>query len=270
MYTFFIKELRNAFPIKKLFLILVLMILPIGYTLARQQEYILEDPLDLFTLILQGVFPLLFVLLASFVYLIHFAKELKNNFFFYEKIRIPVQKLIQIKFSAMFLSTFLLFLMFMLICFMFCFYIAPAFDLIDYKPNTSLIPGTLLSVDVYTKHTFTQLFQYGTVVYGLTYSIWVSLHAALFASLGFLLLLLISNSFVALSLPFLFYMIGAFLLPSIDPTLTPYWFVNSIFPYGYVQQEIWTAFIPFVILVLLSSVLYIYVQAQAKRLDDKS
>lgn len=252
-------EFKNAFPVKKVMLIVVLMLFPLIYFFIRKDQYVFPDELSIFTFMFEGVFSMVFVLAATFIYALHFSSEIKNRFIFYERTRMSIRKLLSIKLTVLNSSTFIVFFLLGIGSFIFSFYIAPSLELIDARP---------IDKPITSRHTFTQLFQYGPVVYGLLYSGWIALHAALFASLAFFFTLIMSNAYIALSLPFLIYMIGAFLLPSIDISFIPFWFVDSIFPFGYVQQPIWTAFVPFIGLLFVCILLFVYVYIRAERLDN--
>lgn len=253
------QEFKNAFPVKKLLLIFALMLYPLVYLLIRKDQYVFSDELSVFSFMFEGVFSMIFVLAATFIYMLYFLKGLKNRFVFYERTRMTVRKILYVKLCVLFSSTFSIFFLLGIGYFIFSFYIVPSLEGIEFRPSNE---------PVTSRHTFTQLFQYGLSVYGLVYSAWIAIHAALFASLGFFFSLIISNGYVALSLPFLIYMIGAFLLPTLDIKLMPFWFVDSIFPFGYVQQPIWTAFVPFSGLLLVCILLFIYVNSRVERLDN--
>lgn len=259
MSYFILREFKNAFPVRKVITIVIFMLLPLFYFFIRRDQYIFPDELSIFTFMFEGFFSMLFVLAATFIYSFNFSLEIKDRFILYERTRMNIRKLLNIKLTVLISSTFIVFFLMGIGYFIFSFYIAPSLNLIDYRP---------VDKPITSRHTFTQLFQYGPVVYGILYSGWIALHAALFASLGFFFTLILSNSYIALSLPFLIYMIGSFLLPRIDIKLMPFWFVDSIFPFGFVQQPIWTAFVPFLGLMLVCIFLLVYVYARAERLDN--
>ncbi|MEO8527993.1 MAG: hypothetical protein ABI435_02845 [Pseudolysinimonas sp.] len=96
--------------------------------------------------------------------------------------------------------------------------------------------------------TFTQLYAVAPPLFGLVYSIWVGLNAALCAALGSLSLFAIPNRFVALLVPFATYF-GESLVVSLlgHPE---YGLVYLVFPFGLAQGSLVT---PLIALVLLSS-----------------
>lgn len=155
------------------------------------------------------------------------------------------------------------FFIFVFSYFIFSFYIESFFGLVSYHPESYNLNEITVIENTYKRHTFTQLLEYGSITYGLFYSSWVASNAAAYASLGFLLVLIIENKFLALSIPFLLYLLGSFVMGAFS--ITKFRFADSVFPFNYIQQPIWTAFIPFLFLVVLCLILVIIV---SKRMDN--
>lgn len=263
-----LKEVKNTISLKILFTWLLLMSLPLIYFAITRNNYIFEDSLSVFTHMLEGILPLLFPIIATIIYLGSFSQEIKNRFLVYTRLRIPLKKLLLIKFSANFVLSFSLFFIFTFAMFLFSFYIEPLLGIIRYDPDVNLysLNGITVEQKLYTRHTFTQLLQYGSLTYGLLYSCWLGINAAAYASLGFFLLILLGNQFLALSIPTLIYLLGGYLLDAVD--LGQFDFRHTLFPYSRTQQPIWTAFVPFLFLVFVSTCLYVYIKKHFHRLDN--
>ncbi|KPC97191.1 hypothetical protein LR69_04596 [Geobacillus sp. BCO2] len=104
--------------------------------------------------------------------------------------------------------------------------------------------------------TFSQFLRYGEFVYGLVYSVWVAINGVLYSTIAFMLLLNISNPFIALSLPFLFYHIFNFVTALFDiPMFSP---LSTIFPFNIEQQPLWTVLVPFLFLLVVSVTLFVF------------
>lgn len=240
------------------------MAYPIGMFFLRKGAYEFRDPLDLFTYLIGGIVPLTFVILATALYLPSFSQEINERFLFYACARRPAGELLRAKFRFNLALVFVYCFLFIFICFLAAFHIVPALDLVKFHPDATDLKA--IQAELYGRHTFTQLLQYGTLTYGILYSAWVGLNAAAYSSIGFALLLLIRNRYVALSLPTLIYIVAGFLMTR--PALMPYRTFDSIFPFSYLQQPIWTAFIPFLCLASIAAVLLHIVLSNLYKLDS--
>ncbi|WP_068777290.1 hypothetical protein [Paenibacillus sp. FJAT-26967] len=257
------KEVRSALSFKRVVISLILMLWPFIYFMFQRNNYSFRDRLDVFTFMLEGVLPLAFVILAALVYLGVFAGEIKNRFIVYTRMRFPLRKLLRIKFAANFLLTWGTFFVFTFGYFLFSFYISPLFGLVDYHPELYKLNEVTVVQESYTRHTFTQLLQYGSLTYGFLYSGWVALNAAVFASLGFFMVLIMRNQFAAISFPFLLYILGSFITSSAN--MKAFRFPDAIFPFSSVQMPIWTACVPLAFLTFLCMALYVHATKNLER-----
>ncbi|WP_165842380.1 ABC transporter permease [Paenibacillus xerothermodurans] len=215
---------------------------------------------------LEGILPLAFVLLATLVYLGSFSREIKNRFLVYTRLRTPLRKMLRIKFAANFLVTFGVFFVFTFGYFLFSFYIVPLLRLVQFHPEVYMLNEVTVVQDSYTRHTFTQLLQFGSLTYGFFYSCWVGLNAAVYATIGFFMVLIIRNQFLALSIPFLLYILGSFVMAASG--LMRFRFPDAVFPYSYMQLPIWTAFAPFLFLLFICIILFLAVNKNLERIDN--
>ena len=227
----------------------LVLVFPTIQFLLVMNNYVYYRQLEIFLRVNNGFLPILLPFLMVLVYAVRFIGEQKNNFIPYARIRISLKDYIGSKaivnalfsFSAAFLMVF--------IPFLFIIYIEPSLGIIELYP-----PGS--SPKVVT--TFEQLLPYGTLTYGLIYSIWVGLNGMLYATIAFLLLQLLNNSFVALSIPFAGYMVIVFILQVFH--LDKFSPMDSGFPFGIGQQPLWTVFIPFSAICLVITVLILNVR----------
>ena len=213
-----------------------------------------------------GILIVVFPLLATLVYLPSFSEELKNRFIVYSRSRISIGKFLFIKFMANGVLTFIVFFAFTFSMFILSYYFLPSNGLVVLQPEAYGFTESTAIIDSYSRHTFTQLLEYGPLPYILVYSSWVGINAALYASIGFLLLLLINNKYVAMSVPTIIYFVGSFIL--VKPNLRPFRLADTIFPYMYTQQPIWTVFVPFIILSSLCVILFSIIRKNFHSLDN--
>ncbi|MCP3033130.1 hypothetical protein LF817_17535 [Halobacillus sp. A1] len=225
-----IRELKFLVNRRILFVLFAVIFLYLSVTLFRAPNFTLFKPVDFFTLHLAGLLPALFPLLIAGVYLIpSVKKQILNN-------GLPIKKRLLLNSYFFFLLSF----SFVFLPFLFAFYIEPLLGFVDYT--------VMKSFDTSDSHTFSQLMDYGAITYGVVYSSWVAINTVVYASLSLLLLMKI-NKALAFSLPFLIYW-GAHIITA-NLSLAVFSPAYSIFPFGITQQPIWTAFIPFVGLIIL-------------------
>lgn len=240
-YTIF-DEIRSVCTPKWLLSCLVIMSLPMAYFLLRYSQYTFSSEYDVFTFFLDSFVPIVFVIFAVLVYTGMFAQEVSNRFIVYTRLRISLKKLLSIKFAANFTITFGVFFIFIFAYFVFAYYVEPIIGLVRYDPSFFALNGTTVEEYTVKQNTFSQLLAYGEIIYGFIYSLWVAINAALFATFAFLLVLLLDNSFVALSLPFGLYLVQSFFMGAFG--LVKYQFFQAVFPFNYMQLPIWTSLVP--------------------------
>ncbi|MBA9087297.1 hypothetical protein FHR92_003781 [Fontibacillus solani] len=251
-------EIKNKLTLLFVILWLLFTVAIISFAVYRSQRYELRDWLDYFEFTLDGALPIIFPIIAILIYVTSFSEEVKNRFLIYTRMRRPLMDTIYIKFIANIILTFLFFFFLVLICFLFAYLIEPQLGIAQYNPAGYGLTNNNIIQDTYTRHTFSQLLKYGVFTYGLIYSLWVGVNGALYAAIGFLLVLLIRNRFLALSLPFISYIVVIFTLNALG--LQIYRLNYSIFPFDRVQSPVWTAFIPFFFLMLFLVCLLIFVK----------
>lgn len=247
-------EIYRNFNLKNGIIIAGLILIPIIFNISRIDQFSLVNPLDFFSFNMSVFLPFLFPLLVVLIYAQPFSNELSNNYITYTRVRIDFKKYILIKLVSNSIVVFISFFIVVFIVFLFSYYLEPYLGLVNYEPeNVKLTSGSLLDYDI-NKFTFTQLIKYSTLLYGFTYSGWVALNAVLYSSMAIIATLLFRNTFVALSMPFLFYHIGSFVIAVVG---FPMFLLDaSIFPFNIVQQPIYIAFIPFLVVCGITSFMF--------------
>lgn len=259
------RDIKNSLKFSKTIILTIIFCLPVIYYLTIRRSYEFRDSLDVFAFMLEVV-TIFFPILATLIYLPSFSEELKNRFLVYTRLRISIKRLFFIKFSTNFLLSFSFFFVFTFLLFILSFYIFPSIGAANLQPEAYSLNEITVREDSYTRYTFSQILKYGSFTYGLVYSFWVGLNAAVYTSIGFLLLFLIPYKFIAMTVPTLIYLIGSYILSVSN--LRPFRFIDSIFPYSYIQQPIWTAIIPFIVLSCISLLLYFYIRRNINCMED--
>ncbi|MNW44240.1 ABC-2 family transporter protein [compost metagenome] len=242
-------EIKNKIGFKILTLCLLFIMALIAFGMYRSRSYSLRDQLDLFSLILDGTPAITFPILAVLVYAASFSGEVQNRFLVYTRMRRPLQETLRIKMTANVIISFVFFFMLVFIPFLFVFYIEPHLVNTVFKPDLYGLTPETIDADTYKRRTFTQLLKYGTLIYGFVYALWVGLNGALYAAIAFYLVLTIRNVFLALSLPYIAYIISSFTLSALK--LEDFRPNHAVFPFDHPQSPLWTALSSFIFLLIV-------------------
>ncbi|MNB96048.1 ABC-2 family transporter protein [compost metagenome] len=261
-----IQEVKRKVTPLFLFLWILTTAAIISLATFRSQNYILRDSLEFFTFTINAVLPIVFPILAVLVYTVSFSEEVQNRHLTYTRMRRPIMETLYIKLNANILLTGVFFFLLVFISFLFADYIEPYLDIAQYKPERFGLTKENIAADTYSRYTFTQLLRYGSITYGILYSLWVGMNAALYSVFGFLLVLFMKNRFLAVSLPFIVYLVVSFTLAALG--LEKYRPNNAIFPFDRIQSSIWTAFVPFLILASINVCLVIYVKRNISKVES--
>ncbi|MGX4667945.1 ABC transporter permease [Cerasibacillus sp. JNUCC 74] len=216
--------------------------------------YVFYRQLDIFLRVNSDFIPLLFPLLVILVYTTNFIGEQKNNYLTYVCPRIPLNKYFYSKLIVNGCLSFTVAFLMIFIPFVFIMYIEPLLNITQLdNPNGNSIPVT----------TFEQLLVAGTLTYGVVYSLWIGINGMLYASFGLLLLMLSKKPLIALSFPFIYYLVFDF----ITQVLGAFQFSPSatLFPIAISQQPLWTVLIPFGLLLIINIILVLLVR---KKVND--
>lgn len=232
----------------------VVFLLPAIQFLSVRTGYVFYRPVEVHTETIGSVIALLFPLLFIILYANSYALEQKENFITYTKTRVRLSHYLMAKgivnatvvFGTAFLMIFL--------PFVFIVYIEPAIGLVSYYTQ---IQG------VVSVGTFEPFLRYGTFVYAIVYSLWVAVNAVLYATAAYVLTLLIKNSFLALSLPFLWYFVSNFAIAVLG--YPQFSMSSTVFPFNIIQQPLWTVLFPFSANLLLLTVLIIYTKTRFEK-----
>lgn len=227
-----------------------IMMIPFIICFIQMNDYAFGNEYDFFTFLLGEFVMLLFVVPLLFIYVIPFSHEVKNRYIVYTRLRIPLPIYLKVKFQANIILTFCIVFLFVFVCFLFCFYLEPLlkFAQIDERFFETGNYYTLYSENSAVS-ALTTFFTYGSLVFGFVYSIWIALNAVLWVSFAFLLVLLIKNQYIALTMPFVFYLLQNFLFGALH--LYHLRFYTFIFQFNYLQLPLFQAMTPFFMLSLI-------------------
>lgn len=239
-------ESRNLFKlnrtVKWLFLIFSF---PIIKFLLIKDNYVFYRQIEVFQRTNSDFVPLLFPFIVVLVYAFYLIPEIKNGYLFFVTSRTQLKTYIQSKLIMNALISFLSAFLLIFLPFIFVMYIEPSLNIISLdQAGTNPIAYLL----------FEQLLDHGLLTYGVVYSFWVGVNGALYSTFALLLLFLGKTPLVSFSIPFIYYIVGHFItqLLGID-YLSP---MLTIFPFSLELQPIWIIFIPFIVLITITAILY--------------
>lgn len=248
-------EFKKALNKRSMIYSLALIFLPLIVILPIiNGSYVFNRAVDVHSQLLsESPIPLLFPLLLVPLYAGSYANEKKDHYLQYVKPRTIISEYVLAKgiVNAL-LTCFVTFLM-IFVPFLFIQYIDPIFGYIYYETQFS----NPVSIG-----TFEIVVQKSVLFYGIVYSLWVGINGAIYMTLAYLLTICFKNKFVALSIPFLWWFVMNFVTAVLGiERFSP---VFTVFPFSITAQPIWTIFIPFIVLILISTALMVYIKKTRK------
>lgn len=251
-------ELKKALSKKNILLwVVIVLLLPFIRFMFVKDGFIYYKPIEVFHETVSALIPVLFPVIVVAIFLPHFFQEQRHNYMTYVRMRCSINRYLVSKAVINgFLAGAVCFSM-MFIPFLIIEYVVPLTHIVHFS---KLLPGE----DASGYPTFTQFLAYGSFVYGFVYSLWVAINALVYATIGYYLLLILPNPYVALSVPFLFYhgfnfITGNLYLEVFSP-------ISTIFPFNITMQPLWTVTIPFFFLVAAVALLGIYAHRHIEKL----
>ncbi|MGA3674352.1 ABC transporter permease [Lysinibacillus agricola] len=243
-------EFKKIFTFNRVLTWFLIITLPVWIQyLIIHDGYSFTDNIDLYGRLLNGIGAMVFPILVLFVFTDTIIHERNNNYLTYTKIRIDFNIYLNAKIIVNALLSFGVSFLYAFLPFLFAQYVNPPVEFISNVGNSGDLQGTV---------TFDQLLVYGPFVYGFIYSIWVGINGVLYATLPLILCLILDNSFVALSIPFVWYQGMSFISAVLG--ISRFAPLYTVFPYSIIQQELWTVFVPFTILLITVIVSYVYLK----------
>lgn len=252
-------EFKKALSIKFLIVSLILIFLPLIVVLPIiNGSYTFFEPIEVHAqLISSSAIALLFPILLIPLNAGSYANEKKDNFLLYVRPRTMLSNYVVAKGLVNAIVTFAVAFLMIFIPFVFIQYIDPALNIIQYTTDFYQPPSA---------GTFGFLAEKSILLYGIGYSLWVAINGALYATIAYLLSICFKNKFVALSIPFLWWVIMNFVTAVLGIEMfSP---VYTVFPFTITAQPIWTIFVPFTILILVIIGLMAFIKTESKVWDD--
>lgn len=258
------RNLRYFFIKRNIIILCMGIIAMITYSVINASEYSFLEPLEYYTFIIGAFLPILFPLIIIMICNIQFSSEIKNRFIMYKRFRETNTNYLVSTLVSNLIIVFIVVFSFTFIPFIFAFYIEPFLQIIQYEPEN--LYNMTLEERQQTSFTYSQLMQFHPLVFATTYAIWVGVNGGLYSMLGFLFLLVLENRFIALSIPFLLYHLGSFIIAILG--IPAFLFDATIFPFNINQHEIWTTFIPFSFILMVCVTLGIYIKKNRFELSN--
>lgn len=243
-------EFKRIFTFNRALIWFLIIVVPVWINyLIIHEGYSFTNNIDLYGRLLNGIGAMIFPILMLFVFADTIIHEKNNNYLTYTKIRIDFNTYLNAKIIVNTILTFGVSFLYAFLPFLFAEYI---------NPQVAFITNVGISGNPHGTTTFEQFLVYGPLVYGLIYSLWVGINGVLYATLPLILCLILDNSFVAFSIPFVWYQGVSFV--SAVSGISKFAPLYTVFPYSIFQQELWTVLVPFSILLITVIFSYVYLK----------
>lgn len=252
-------ETKKFLSFKKILYIAIITVFPfiIRFLMIRK-GYIFYNTREVFEESIQGFISMLFPILIMGVYANGYIIEYKNEYIKYNQPRVDVWKYIKSKLLINSILTFIVGALMIIIPYFFCRVIVARYGLVELTPITEMMSPRDNSLSF--------LLKYSNGLYILVYTIWGGVNAVLYANMGMLISLHKKNTFIALSIPILFYHVGNFFFALIGfARFSP---LVSIFPFNVTKMKVSNFFVPFIIILIINIILLIYSYNKYKQFGD--
>ncbi|NWN86892.1 MAG: hypothetical protein HLX47_13575 [Staphylococcus sp.] len=255
---------------KRLIIFFVLLnLFPYVLFFIQKDSYAFIDELDTFAFIFDGIMVVLFIFFVVFLYLGEFYSLLNHRFIVYQRTRASIKKILLACMFSNIVITFIVFFTLVLHVFIFCFYIQPKLEFVEFFPEIHSLTTSqeLLEFNI-QRYTFTQLLEYNPLIFGIVFSFWVGLMASSYATIGFFSVLIFNNKLIGMSFPILFYIIGSFLF-NLLAILEPFGMANAVFPFSSSQYPIPIILLNLLLYTIINVCLYVYTfKIKLFKMDD--
>lgn len=265
MLRLFARELKRYLRWPWVLLALVVICIPLYFGVTQARTSVLRDELDLFAAMITNPVVLVFPVIITILTARGLASELKSRYLAYTRTRMDVRERLVVKLLAASAVAFGLLFTYCLLAFVAAFYLLPAMELTAFDPVLYGLSAETVVEDSYGRATYTSFLVLGPITYGVLYSAWVGLSAAVFAALGLAALLLVRNRILAFAVPWLVYIGQTIVFALLDlPNLG---LLYSIFPFGLTPVSTLAGVAPVVILALLVACAWTTIISRYKSVD---
>jgi hypothetical protein len=250
------QEFRRTFTLQFIATIVVIASVSALAGYFRVQNSAFRSDFDVFSTMMSSPLVLVFPIAAVFVSCIPMYHEVGHRYLANTRTRIDVRNYVHSKlavacliaFAASFLITFLAFAL--------AFWVWPIIGNPGILPAAYGMTPAQAQADALTSASYSSVLAWGDLTYGFLYAVWVGVGGAVFSGLGIASLVLIENRVVALSLPFLAYIVETLLMALVDsPQLG---IMYSLFPFGITQQPMAVSVMPMVVFLLATVALWVW------------
>jgi len=212
----------------------VVLSVPFVSGIARMGAYVIASPLDLFEIGLE-IESLLFPLLCSLLGGFPLISQVSEGYLQQVRTRVPIGAYVRGAVARAGLRAGVVVAVAVFSWWAFCWWVEPLLGLAhDYGASPATPPAEM--------STFSQLLHTSSLLYGISYSLWVGLWGALIAALAAVLLIVVPQRLLALALPLIVWWVDNLIWSNLrHPQFAA---VFAVFPGGLTQQPVWTVLVP--------------------------
>lgn len=231
----------------------VVILLPVGFGLLRFRGVDFRDDLDFYALMMASPIFLVFPLIATVLACTGLYQDLGHRFASYKRLRMRPSKYVVSNYANAAAISFVVFFLFAFVPFILAFLVWPLVGDPHVDPSGyGLHTAYQVVQDSYTRFSYTSILKFGALAFGVGYSGWLGLCAAVYACIGVTSLLIVRNRVLAMAIPFLVFFVQTLVAALVgSPQLG---LAYSAFPFGLQQSPVWLASSPTIVLAIAAAV----------------
>lgn len=234
----------------------------------RVQNSAFRSNFDVFSTMMSSPLVIVFPLAVVLVSCIPTYHEVGHRFIANVRARVDVQRYVRSKLATAVILAVCSSFVFILFSFALAYWVWPMLGNPGVLPAVYGMTSSQASADALTSTSYSSLLAWGPFVYAIAYSAWVGLGGAVFAGLGVAALLLMENRVLAISLPFLAYLVQTIAMSLMgSPQLGV---MYSLFPFGLTQQPLFVSAAPLIIFAVATLAIWVWVMPRLHEAEKLS
>jgi len=243
----------------------VLVLGTLAFGVVKTQNGVFRNNFDVFGQFLSSPLTLVFPLVVALLTCVPLYQELGDRFIVNTRSRIDLRLYVGVKLVSAALIAFAVFFFYVFATFAVAFLVWPAIGNPNVDPAVYNMSAADAVADSLGSASYSSLLQFGPFAYGLTYALWVGILGAAYSAIGTAALLLLSNRSLALSVPFLIYLLETVISALLGAPVLG--LLYSAFPYGLTQTSVIVAAAPSLVLIAATAIMWFRLFPRLHQLD---
>jgi hypothetical protein len=248
----FRREFRSTFRWQLIPLAFAVIVLPLWFGVSGVAGSAFRSNFDIYQQFMNSPIDVALPIFAVLLGCLPTYWNVRHRFASNTRTRMPVRRYVLLRIATSTVIPFCTLFLWSFISFIVAYYVWPDLGNPGVQPSVYEMTSGQAILDSYGSVSYSEFLQYGPLVYGLLYSVWLGLGGALYAAIGVLALIYLRASTFALTIPLIIYVgetIIATLLGNPHGAL-----LFSLLPFGVTQTDPLDAAMPTLILAALASI----------------